>query len=195
MSDGELLELAGQKSELTTEAQEALADELSQRKLKLEPEEAPAPPLLPGPLDPDDPEFDDDRKPVTVCTVWSQADALQVQKLLDAAGIPFFMGPENAAGVDGVTSSFAEGVEVKVMNIGVPWAQQALQYYEPENEPESEKAEEQEQPVRCPKCHSEEVVFEELVPAADPKNRPPQFRWTCDSCGNRWEDNGVLQDA
>src|SRR5689334_15871581 len=110
MSDGELLKLAGAKDELTQQAQQCLTDEISQRKLTFEPEPV-APPV---PTDPPNPIYDDDRELVDLCTVWSIADALQVQRLLDTAGIPFYMGKEQATGVDGVTSNFSAGVSVKI---------------------------------------------------------------------------------
>jgi hypothetical protein len=100
MSDNELLVLARQKSELTEAAQQALADEVCQRGPKLQPEKLSAPPD-PEPQ-PDSP-YAEDRELIEICTVWSFPDALQLQMLLDRAGIPFFMGPEKARGVDAVT--------------------------------------------------------------------------------------------
>jgi len=132
MADGELLALARKQSELTDVADDALANEMRFRKLKLE-AEAPAAPARPSrELDS---AYDEDRKLVEICTVFSAPDALQVQQLLDRAGIPFFMGIEKATGVDGVTSDFTKGVGVKIMNVGVQWAQQALANYEPANDP------------------------------------------------------------
>jgi DNA-directed RNA polymerase subunit M/transcription elongation factor TFIIS len=192
MADGELLALARKQSELTEVAQGALANEMSFRKLKLQPEEPATPAKPERPLNP---AYDEDRKLVEIRTVWSLADALQLQQLLDRAGIPFFMGPEMATGVDAVTSNFVNGVSVKIMNIGVPWAQQALQYYEPANEPEEVKEEEHgEIEVRCPKCHSAEIVFDSLhgdEPAGE-KDSAQEFEWTCDACGHRWKDDGVV---
>jgi DNA-directed RNA polymerase subunit M/transcription elongation factor TFIIS len=193
MSDGELVALARTKSELTEVAQGALGDEIRQRRLKVEPEVAPAQP--PMPETPTDSPYYADRQLVEIATVWSLADALQIQRLLDVAAIPFFMGKEKATGVDAVTSNFAEGVSVSVMNVGWPWARQALQYYEPLNEP---KPTPEEEPggvaVRCPKCHSEDVIFDELVgePATREKDSPQQFEWTCGACGHRWKDDGVV---
>jgi DNA-directed RNA polymerase subunit M/transcription elongation factor TFIIS len=193
MADGELLALARKQSELTDVAQEALANEMRFRKLKLQPE-APAEP--PKPARELDPVYEEERKLVLLRTVWSLADALQIQQLLDRAGIPFFMGPEMATGVEAVTSSFVNGVDVKIMSVGVPWAGQALQSYEPANEPESERVEEPDEiPVRCPKCHSTEVVFENLIrekPRTE-KEVPQQFQWACDSCGHRWKDDGIVR--
>ena len=67
-----------------------------------------------------DSSYDEDRRLVEISTVYSVRDALQVQGILDGAGIPFFMGPEKATGVDKVTSDFTKGVSVQVMKIGLP---------------------------------------------------------------------------
>ncbi len=224
MSDGELLVLIPQSAELTPFAQEALANEVRSRGLKaeVEDEEPSAPSQVKAPqfrapqfeqppasfdrespelrdwavrdfLEPDSP-YDEDRKLVELCTVWSVRDALQVQAILDEAGIPFFMGPEKATGADKVTSNFSNGVGVQIMQVGVPWARQAMQRYGPEDDPAPrEKQEVDEVVVRCPQCHSDEVVFEgltsELANARDESSQ--KFEWSCDSCGHRWEDDGV----
>ena len=133
---------------------------------------------------------------VEIRTVWSLSDAVKLQQLLDGAGIPFFMGPEKATSVDMVTSNFANGVGVSIMNIGLPWANQVLQNYFPKNEPERERDEEiKESFVRCPKCHSAEVVFDELIgePPTKEEDSPLQYEWTCDSCGHKWEDDGIVR--
>src|SRR5713101_9348144 len=85
MSDDELLALGGQISEMTEVAQQVLAQEISQRKLKLQPqvpndepnEERPAPPGLetlkpeppPDTSDAPDP-YAKDRELVEICTAW-----------------------------------------------------------------------------------------------------------------------------
>lgn len=144
MSDDELLVLIPQSSELTPFAQQALANEVRSRGLKAEVEDqgasAPSPfkavePDAPAFFERESPKFRDsggndfpsldslddhdsyeeDRKLVELCRVWSVRDALQVQRILDVAGIPFFMGPERATGVDEVTSDFAKGVSVQIM--------------------------------------------------------------------------------
>jgi len=194
MDEGELLALARQKSELTDVAQEALATEIRQRRLKVQPEPPPTRPPIPE-AQPDSPYYDD-RKLVVIATVWSLADALQLQHLLDGAGIPFVMGPEKAKGVDAVISNFADGVSVGIMNVGLPWARQALQNYEPANEPgPKQPAEPDEIPVRCPKCHSTEVIFDDLIgePPTSEENSSQRFEWTCDSCGYHWKDDGIVR--
>lgn len=227
MTDGELIAIARDRSKLTEIAQQILAQELSQRKLKVEPEDQPTGPESttrtttaisapktgdsvktgdPDAADTDSTDHDatdhdaadddatdpyaDDRKLYEICTVWSVRDALQVQRMLDVAGIPFFMGEEKATSVDSVTSNFAQGVSVQIMSIGWPWARQALKYYEPKDVPESEKQPwDEEVDVRCPSCRSKDILFEQLVetPTAD----PPKFKWTSTVCGHEWQDDGL----
>src|SRR5262245_12515160 len=103
-------------------------------------------------------EYEEDRALTFFRTVWSISDALQLQNLLDRAGIPFFMGPEKATGVDGVTSNFDDGVAVCVMKIGLPYAQKLIPYYNPANDPpptdDNDDNEVEEPPKLCPKCQS-----------------------------------------
>jgi len=196
MSDGELLLLARNPAALTEAAQLVLKAEFSARKMELPlPEQLPPPPE-PEP-DPDTP-YAKERQLVDLRKVWSLSDALQVQWLLDRAGIPFYLGDERATGVDKVTSHFNSGVSVRVMRVGYPWAWQALRDYEPADEPPDEEQPEdwKEIPVACPKCRSADVVFERLS-FASPKNAAdpdPNFQWTCDACGYQWEDKGVLKE-
>lgn len=191
MTDGELLDLAGQKSSLTETAQQMLQQELSLRRLQdqevLPPKPAP-PPDIPSADDP----YAEQRRLVEVCSVYSRDDASQLQQLLDANSIPFFIGPEKATSVDDVTSNFADGLSVRVMEIGLPWAQGVLSHYEPKDEPPSED-ETSDPEIRCPRCHSTDVIFEGL--SADAANSPDEnsqkFEWTCSSCGKEWQDDGV----
>lgn len=195
MSDGELLLIARDQSALTNVAQQILAGELSVRGLKVTPPEVKLPPTPPEPQ-PDSP-YAEERELVEIGQVWSLSDALQLQWLLDRAGIPFFMGTEKTTGVDAITSNFGEGVSVTVMRVGVPWARQAMADYQPADEPLPEKeAEEKDIPVACPKCRSTDVIFERLAPDSQAvKEGPdPKFEWTCDSCGYQWEDEGVARE-
>jgi DNA-directed RNA polymerase subunit M/transcription elongation factor TFIIS len=200
LSDDELVGLALRTSELTEVAQQALAQEIANRRLKLPPEES-ATPRSPEPP-PDSAEdgespYAEDRELVVIRTVWSLADALKLQSLLDTAGIPFYIGPERATGVDAVTSNFANGLSVRIMKVGVPWTLQALQQYFPADEPPQEKADESDNvAIHCPKCHSTEVVFEDLDRGPENSEGKPssKFKWTCDSCGHEWEDDGLFTE-
>ena len=224
MSDDELLVLLPQSSELTPFAQQALANEVRSRGLRAEvrDEETPAPSpsefkssqfAPPAFFERKSPElrdwatedflapessYDEDRKLVELCTVWSLRDALKLQTILDGAGIPFFMGKEKATGVDKMTSNFSSGVGVQIMQIGVPWARSAMQHYEPEDDKTPKVDEElDEVSVRCPKCHSTEVVFvgrtSELADAKDASSQ--KFEWSCDSCGHHWVDDGIEKEG
>jgi DNA-directed RNA polymerase subunit M/transcription elongation factor TFIIS len=192
MRDGELVALARQNYELTDVAQQTLAGEMSRRGLNVLAEERAD---SARPLRPLDPSYDEDVELVTICDVWSLRDALQVQTLLDRTGIPFFMGPEKATGVDTVTTAFSDGVSVQVMRIGLPWTRQALQNYAPADEPKPKPEEGlDEYPVRCPGCHSTEVIFEGLAAEPSPvADKPSQYEWTCDSCGHQWKDDGIAK--
>jgi DNA-directed RNA polymerase subunit M/transcription elongation factor TFIIS len=71
-----------------------------------------------------------------------------------------------------------------------------MQYYEPVDDrtPKEEKVVEGELSVRCPKCRSAEVVLEEMTPIDNAESSTQICKWTCDSCGHRWEDNGELKE-
>jgi DNA-directed RNA polymerase subunit M/transcription elongation factor TFIIS len=215
MSDEELQELIPQSTDLTNMAQDALAGELRHRGMKPEvkPDATTSPKpsfdtpkfrqrLASAPLPADDSaesdaEYDEDRQLVELCTVWSQRDALKIQRILDVAGIPFFMGPEKATRVDRVASKFANGVSVQIMQIAMQWAGPLLKDYEPEDDPTPKESEDEEHPIRCPKCHSTEIIFDQLVPETGNAvpNSAPKFEWTCDSCGNIWQDDGVAKEG
>ena|SRR5690348_8652622 len=196
MPDGELIELAQDPSALTQVAQDALKQEISSRRLAMPvPDRPPRPEPPPDRPQPDSP-YAEERELVVVRTVYSLRDALQVQRLLDVAGIPFYMGREKARGVDEVSSTFGDGVDVKVMRVGYPWAYAALTNYEPKDEPPEENIEWDETvAIRCPRCRSEDVVFKRLRRNTKSRNSPlpPTFHWQCASCGNDWEDDGVAK--
>jgi DNA-directed RNA polymerase subunit M/transcription elongation factor TFIIS len=224
MKDEEMLVLMPQISELTSAAQQALANEVRSRGLKVETEneKAPAPeevkprsttferavPKFANSGDESDIDetidenaeeevdsYEEDRELVELDSVWSARDALKLQGILDQAGIPFFIGPEKASGVDQVTSDFAKGLSVKIMKVGMPWAIPLMRQYEPEDDPRPKEEPVEELPVRCPVCHSTEVVFEGLSDEkATADDASEKFKWTCDSCGNQWEDDGVAKE-
>jgi DNA-directed RNA polymerase subunit M/transcription elongation factor TFIIS len=194
MSDEELIVVARQNSELTVIAQRALDYELSQRKLTAPPEE-PAVPPVPEPSV--DPEYAEETELVDLCIVWSLADALKLQKILVPAGIPFFMGPEQATDAGKVTSNFADGVTVQIMRIAQTWALPLMQHYEPaDNPPDPTPEEIEDEVIRCPKCHSEEIIFDQLIPepGGNADDSAAKFEWTCDACGHKWEDDGVVNE-
>ncbi len=189
MTDEELIALAQNSSELTEMAQQSLAMEISQRRLKVPPPEMEDAVAAKEPESSEGDPYDEERELIDICTVWSLRDAMEVQRLLNHASIPFVMGPEKAARAEAITSNFADGVSVQVMKVVRPWAQQALHYYAGKDDPpEWKESENVELAIHCPKCHSTDVIFDEL----DGDGKLSQkFKWTCGSCGNEWEDEGV----
>jgi DNA-directed RNA polymerase subunit M/transcription elongation factor TFIIS len=195
LSDDQLVDLARKTSDLTDVAQQVLTKEVANRKLKIPPE-APAAPRNPvwQPESAESP-YAKDRELVLLITVFSLRDALKLQRLFDTAGIPFYIGPEKATSAGAVTSNFAKGLDVRIMEIGLPWASRALRQYFPEDAPIEEKTGESDNfAIHCPKCHSTEVVFHDLDNGTQNSEPEPssKFKWTCDSCGHEWEDEGLL---
>ena len=191
MTDEELIALSRDPSELTDLAQHTLAMEISQRRLKVPPaDETRDEPASEYPGSMEDDAYDPERELIDVRMVWSLPDALEMQRLLDNAGIPFVMGAEKARRAEAVTSNFSDGVSVQVMKAAAPWIMQAIQYYQPQSDPPEYYKDSNEGglAIRCPKCHSTEVIFDELD--GDGKS-PQKFKWTCDSCGHEWEDEGI----
>lgn len=202
LCDEELIALAQQKDRLTQQAQQALEMEIFSRKLTFPPTQPKAPklPAPPNPSEDDDsyseetPQEDDpyseDRKLLEIRKVWSEADARRLQYVLDLAGLPFYMGRENATSVDDMTSKFEEGIPVKVMRIGLPWAYDAMwrNYFPQDERPEPKYEDAGDVAIQCPRCRSTEVVFHQLIERAGPGRK---YRWTCASCGREWEDDGV----
>jgi len=201
LTDEELIALAQQKDKLTEQAQQALEMAIFSRKLALQPTE-PRSRQRSGPAGaeansyseetPDgDDAYAEDRKLFEIRKVWSEADARRLQYVLDVAGIPFYMGDEKATSVDDVTSKFEEGLPVKVMRIGLPWAYSAMwRNYFPEDErPEADYEDAGDVGIQCPRCRSTEVIFHELVDRAP--GAGPKYRWSCAFCGSQWIDDGV----
>ena len=48
-------------------------------------------------------------------------------------------------------------------------------------------------PIVCPKCHSEEVIFEGNDPGETDEVSAGKFNWTCGECGHEWKDDGIEQ--
>jgi len=195
MSDDELIDLAQHPSELTDTAQGVLTQEISSRKLKVPPAEGQLSRervTTPGDSEDTESPYDEDRELVSISTVWSRRDAEQLQSLLVNAGIPFYIGPDNVASVDGVKSSFADGLDVFVMRIANNSAVSALKFYNPQDEPEEEKDPSEELAIHCPKCHSTDVIFDDAG-GAEPEDDTitQKFDWECAACGYKWEDEGV----
>jgi DNA-directed RNA polymerase subunit M/transcription elongation factor TFIIS len=103
-------------------------------------------------------------------------------------GVPSFLGPENVESVEDFRGSFERGVDIKVREVDSGRAHAALR-----NIPSSDPVDEiVEYIARCPKCHSDEIVFLSLDENAT-ESRDAQFNWSCDACGYKWKDDGIEQ--
>ncbi len=194
MADGELLALARKQSELTDVAHDALANEMWFRKLKLEAEE---PAVHAKPSRELDPAYEEDRQLVQICTVWSLADALQVQQLLDRAGIPFFMGKEMATDVERGDLQFrgggCRGNHADRSALGAAGA--AVLRAAERTEGGASRGSLARFRCTARSADSSEVVFDHLIGERPKtaKDSPQLFEWACDACGYRWKDDGVLR--
>lgn len=196
MDEEELRDLAGKAYDLTDIAKQALQAQISSRGLQIELREQPA-----DAPDPQEAEPTGDFDPaelslVSVAQVWDAERARRLMGALHEAGFAVYLGPENLENVGDFHSSFDNGVEVRVRDVDQQRALYALSLLPSEKE-DGAAEEEQEYVARCPKCHSDEIVFEELVAAASATGSPAsnKFRWRCDACGNEWEDDGVEEPS
>jgi hypothetical protein len=126
--------------------------------------------------------------------VWIVADASEAREVmgvLDSAGIKSYLGPENVESVDDYKGSYIDGVRIKVMKFQYKYAWKGLNLRFPPK-PEEEAAADAGNAICCPRCNSQDVIFQGLVEepgedsAADAKNS-----WACDACGHQWKDDGI----
>jgi len=188
MTDEELQALADDGSELTELAQQVLKSEINRRGLAIQLREVSVPPGLnpePSEADPSELEL------VVVRRVWDVAEARQVKGILDDAGIPSFLGPDNLDTVEAFTSSFENGVDFKVRYVDNQRAFRALF----ESLPPDLKAETDYVAV-CPQCHSPEIVFQNLDGVKGSESSfDAKFNWSCPACGHQWKDDGIEKEA
>lgn len=184
-SDEELEIVAHDAYQLTDVAQQALEAEIARRDLKLEMRKAPEPqPDVQGNFIPDPSELN----LVTVQQVFDRDEAQRVKEALTNNGLPSFLGPENVERVEDFRGSFERGVDIKVREVDSGRAHAVLHDILP-SEAVDENAE---YIARCPKCHSDEIVFLSLDESAT-ESSDAQFNWSCDACGYKWKDDGVEQ--
>jgi DNA-directed RNA polymerase subunit M/transcription elongation factor TFIIS len=190
MSDEELEVVANDGYDLTDVARQALQGEIARRGLKVDLKNGPEPALEPeGDAVPNADELD----LVSVQQVWDREQATKVKDVLNENGLPAFIGPANAENVDDFAGSFDCGVDVKVRYVDSARASAVLSRAFPRDS-EEESAQGSEYVARCPKCHSDEIVFLGLDDNS-PDAPDAQFNWSCDHCGYKWKDDGVEQQA
>lgn len=191
MRDEELENVAAEAYDLTDVARECLSFEISSRGLKI-------PLNLTAPTEeefdeipPSDDGFvpnDDDLSIVE----WA-ADLNELSRtkaVLDTAQIECFLGEEKVHDPKELSSTFEGGLIMRVFRAEVERARQALRAEIP-GYAESEGAESPDADLRCPKCKSDGVIFEECDLEGARAARNSKFRWRCDDCGYEWQDDGV----
>jgi hypothetical protein len=155
MAEEELHAVADEGYELTEIAQQALRAEISRRGLDIVLKETPPPSDV---VDEPHGDFDPaDLDRVTAFRVWDLAEAKRVKAKLDAAYIPSYLGLDNIENVDLLPPIMEVGLPVKVRRGDAANARAAVR------DVLSSHGDDEEIPEyagRCPKCHSEEIVFE-----------------------------------
>lgn len=193
MADEELQSLAAEGNELTDVAKQALQSQLKARGLKVELVDA-AP--VCETFDRDGPRGDVDPSELELIDIAHASraeDARAIKTALDKGGVPSFIGPNNIDNVDDYHGSFEDGIPIRVLASDQQRAARALAQFFPAT-PEEGPTEGDGYRARCPKCHSDEIVFLELDRSAAPTTGEPKFHWHCDACGNDWEDDGVEEN-
>jgi DNA-directed RNA polymerase subunit M/transcription elongation factor TFIIS len=200
MTDEEIVVVASDACDLTETAQQALRAEIARRGLKITPQPAAA---RPEPAVPEGADEDPDADLEVVASARNGEEARLLQAALNSAGIRSCLGPDNAFDVVSFRGVFDKPVAIKVY---LPFSEKALRVIERTRRDMPREFQQDAEPdelegvaeedlrctARCPKCHSEEIVFESR--AAEPGSEPgpdAKFDWRCDACGHAWEDDGV----
>ena len=126
--------------------------------------------------------------------VWNASDASEAREVmtfLESEGFKPYLGPENVENVDDYQGSYEGQVGIKVMRFQVQFANVALRRFAA-REPQEEYQVDDDLVACCPKCNSEEIVFQSID--AEPGKEPgpdAKYHWTCDACGHQWKDDGI----
>jgi DNA-directed RNA polymerase subunit M/transcription elongation factor TFIIS len=189
MSEDELSAVAEDAYDLTPLAQEALQAVIRERGFTIHVKTT-------KPLAPPAPGHSDDSDLEVNSWVANMDEARQVKATLNEGGVPCFFGPDNVLELEDFKGSFDRGVQVKVRVVDRDRARlaklRAAEAADPDYgapDPEEEKK----YAVVCPKCRSEEVIFEQSEPGKTDLPADSLFKWRCDSCGYEWEDDGVAK--
>lgn len=193
MADDELENVAAEAYDLTDIAQECLRFEISSRGLKIPLNLTPASDDEPEPLPPSDDGFiPDDRDIAFIYVVHDMEELLKIKTFLDQARIECFLGEDKTRDPKALPHPFGGDLDmfvwrhdfnrvVQVLTANVPG------YGKREEAPNLE--------VRCPKCNSDGVIFEERELTSTDGKPQAKFRWVCDDCGHEWEDEGIAAEA
>jgi DNA-directed RNA polymerase subunit M/transcription elongation factor TFIIS len=198
MSEGELQKVADEAYDLTDLAREVLQAEIKTRGLKIELRTAPVEPAGEVPeTEGGSPEFDPADLGLSVTKILQDEEEARTAKwVLDNSGIASFIGPNNVERVEDYHGSYEHGVALKVRDSDRYLATMAFVRHLPNDSDADHEPDPPPVDVRCPKCHSEEVVFESLnQEPADDAYLDAKFNWRCDACGYEWQDDGVEKEV
>lgn len=193
-ADEELTIIAAEAYELTDLARQALEAEIASRHLDIAiATEPPEPVEEAEPMGEED--FDATGFGLVPFGVFWDREAIKERKdILDAAGIPSYIGEEAIEKVEDFRGGFERGVELLVRGVDLQHAFQACAYREQQNEDKAAALEDDNYiPPKCPTCGSEEIIFEGRDPNLTSDNSADsKFNWSCDACGHEWRDDGVV---
>lgn len=193
-ADEELAVVAAEGYQLTDLARQALEAEIASRHLSIAiVSEPPEDFIEPEPMGDDN--FDPIGLDLVPLGVYWEREAIAERKnILDAAGIPSYIGEGAAERVDDFHGSFERGIELLVRGVDLQHAFQACAYHAQQKENQTATPEDDNYiPPKCPKCGSEDIVFEGRDPNLTSDNSADsKFNWSCDACGHEWEDDGVV---
>jgi DNA-directed RNA polymerase subunit M/transcription elongation factor TFIIS len=189
-TDEELQAVAQDANDLTDAAKTVLQSEMLRRGLHFPPQPTASADAPSETADKNTEKFDPSNLDLIVVRyVWDREEARNIMRILHDAGIPCYLGPANLEDVDAFHSSFDDGVDIKVMEMNEQQAGLVLSHMLPA-QPENET----DYVARCPKCHSTEIVFQNLDDNPDAESSSidvEKFNWSCDSCGYKWKDDGI----
>jgi len=199
MGDVEIERIANEAYQLTDMAREILRTEVSRRRLDVTLQRAPQETSFEPPDSPytQSEYLDEELRLVTARTAFSREEAATIEQALEYAGIAHFMGTENVDSVSAVTSLFEDGVAIKVREVDMNRARLALLHMDASGETEHSRTEEDESfasAVRCPRCGSDQPTLQEVVAESSSSPGQPLYCWTCETCGNEWQDDGIVND-
>lgn len=186
MSEDELSAVAEDAYDLTPVAQEALQAAIRERGLKIQVRTEPPPP--PAPDNSDDSDLSE------YGWVASMEEAREFKQSLNEGGVPCFFGPDNVMELEDFKGNFDRAVEVKIREVdrkraGIARMRAARAAEAGKGTPDPE--DNRKYAIVCPKCRSEEIIFEEREPGKTDLLADSLFKWRCDLCGYEWVDDGV----
>jgi len=200
MTEDELSVVAEDAYDLTDLARETLQTEITERGFNIQ---LKAVPRRPVPIDaphgdaPDEPVVDapleiSDLDLIAVARVRDMSEASQIKEILDAAGIPWCLGEDNATDLNNFKESFEDGVYVSVLKSDRVRARNALGPLVLTEADQKDDEEDLGYVVLCPKCQSPEVTLQGDSEAPMVVEDVP-YSWLCDVCGHQWTDDGIAK--